>query len=349
MRPLSVLALGARTPVGLGVEATVAAVRAGVSRVGLHPCLADRTGSNLLGAIDGRLDPARLGWQRLPELALPALAEAIGKLGRDFRPSRPVPVLLALPEARPGCHDEQARQAVSALQAQAVARGLPVQVELVARGHAGGLQAFSAASEVMEQRWGEVCIVGGVDSYFDYDTLDWLQEHRQLATAETRLGFIPGEGAGFVALAHDDLRRALRLPALGVVRGAGTARESKLIKTDDINLGEGLGQAIAAAVSPLRLPDEAVDAVYCDVNGERYRTEEWAFALLALPHAFRDGAYVTPVDSFGDVGAASGPLFCALAVRSWQRGYAPGPRALCWGSSERGLRAAVLLERAEQG
>jgi len=349
MNPLHLIALAARTPVGLDIEGTAAAVRAGISRIGLHPCIADRLGANLLSAIDGRLDPTLLGWQRLPELAMPVLTEVFRKLGSAFRPARPVPVLLALPEARPGFHDVNAREVVSKIQAGARALDLPVEVEVVARGHAGGLAAIAAAADSSERRWDDVFIVGGVDSYFDFDTLDWLQEHRQIKTDQTRNAFVPGEAACFVALARDELRRALRLPSLGVVRAVGSAREDKLIKTDAINLGEGLRHAIASALAPLRTPAELVDDVYCDINGERYRMEEWGFALVALPHAFREGAYMTPADRIGDVGAASGTLFCSLAAQSWSRHYASGPRALCWGSSESGLRVAALVERAAEG
>jgi 3-oxoacyl-[acyl-carrier-protein] synthase-1 len=44
------------------------------------------------------------------------------------------------------------------------------------------------------------------------------------------------------------------------------------------------------------------------------------------------------------VGAASGPLFVALAAAAAERGYARGPHHLVFASSESGERAAVLLQ-----
>jgi 3-oxoacyl-[acyl-carrier-protein] synthase-1 len=52
---------------------------------------------------------------------------------------------------------------------------------------------------------------------------------------------------------------------------------------------------------------------------------------------------VTPADCWGDIGAASGPLFANLAVAAGLRGYAKGPRTLIWASSERGDRAAAVV------
>ena len=94
----------------------------------------------------------------------------------------------------------------------------------------------------------------------------------------------------------------------------------------------------------LRLPAEAVDTIYCDINGERYRSEEWGFVCMRLPTIARDFGYELSADSWGDLGAASGPVFCNLALQAWARGYARGPRALVWCGSESGLRGAVVLE-----
>ena len=92
-------------------------------------------------------------------------------------------------------------------------------------------------------------------------------------------------------------------------------------------------------------PAALIDAVYCDINGERHRVDEWAFTALRVGTVLRDAsAYESPAGSCGDVGAASAVLASVLAVQAWQRGYAAGPRALVWTSSWRGLRGAMVLE-----
>ena len=100
------------------------------------------------------------------------------------------------------------------------------------------------------------------------------------------------------------------------------------------------------AAAGLRLPDEAVDDLYGDVNGERSRTEDWGFACLRFPELYRmDSEHHLVVSAMGDVGAATGALGCLLAARGWERGYATGPRALIWAGSDSGLRAAAVLQK----
>ncbi|PRP93614.1 hypothetical protein [Enhygromyxa salina] len=101
------------------------------------------------------------------------------------------------------------------------------------------------------------------------------------------------------------------------------------------------------ALAGLRLPAEAAGMIFSDINGERYRSEEWGFVALRAPEAFGSSSYEAPVDCWGDVGAASGALFGVLSVRSWARGYALGSRALLMTGSTSGLRGAILLAQPE--
>jgi 3-oxoacyl-[acyl-carrier-protein] synthase-1 len=340
-----IVAAGARTPVGLTAEATAAAVRAGISRLTLHPFVTDHDGEAVRMALDGRLDPAVRGSKRLAALVRSAVDEVLAKLNRVRPLSRPPRLLLALPEARPGFSDADARALLSSWPP----RTSGVEVQVAGRGHAGGLDAVEKAAQAIARRELDVCLVAGVDTYLETDTLEWLQKHRQLATEETRNGFNPGEGAAALALASDDGLRHFGLSSLAMVRGVGTACETKLIKSDDINLGEGLTQAVQAATRGLKGPGEAVNRTYCDINGERYRTEEWSLTVLRTQSLLGSPAYVAPADCWGDVGAASGPLLCNLAVQAWARRYAPGPRALVWASSEGGLRGAAVLQGPANG
>ena len=82
----------------------------------------------------------------------------------------------------------------------------------------------------------------------------------------------------------------------------------------------------------------------CDQNGEAYRADELGFMLVRLSERFRGGSdFLAPADCWGDVGAASVPLFVILAAAAAERGYARGPHYLVWASSEGGERGAALL------
>ena len=190
----------------------------------------------------------------------------------------------------------------------------------------------------------ESCLVGGVDSYFHPDTMEWLDANRQLVGAVSRSGFVPGEGAGFCLLMSESIRKRLELKSQARILAAATGRETKLIKTADNCLGQGLTATVRNALSVLAPAGETISDIVCDINGERYRGEEWGFVVLRLPLCFDDPtSYRSPADLWGDMGAASGPLFAMLACQAAARGYAKGKRTLLWSGSESGLRSAAVL------
>ncbi len=339
-----IAAVGARTPLGLTAESSAAAVRAGIDRLSDHPFMIDRLGNPMRAVMDRLLDPDLIGPERLVEL----IATALRDVGRKLLPLRgmipDMPLLLGLPEIRPGWTEDSTRWV-----AQGIANlDLPFPlagIETFSRGHAAGLMAMEVAYSRIHSGQSELCLVGGVDSYFDADTMEWLDENKQLAGADTRSAFIPGEGAGCCLLASHQLLQRARLTSLAEIRSAHTAHEPHRIKTDTICLGQGLTAVVREAVKPLALPQEKIEGVICDINGERYRCEEWGFALLRTSPAFVDPtAYDLPASHWGDVGAASGPLFATLAIAAGQRGYAKGKHYLIWASSEGGERSAALLE-----
>lgn len=340
-----IIATGARTPLGLRAASSAATLRAGISGMGEHPFMINQVGDPMPGALDARLDPAMMGPERLIALVETALREVCVPLTSDSRGHYPrLPVYLGLPELRPGFTEQDAEVVRSGL---ARIEGLPIEISRVnvsTEGHAAGLSALATATKQIQQGAFEACLVGGVDSYFQPDTMEWLDENRQLSGTVSRSGFVPGEGAGFCLLMAEHAWKRLGLSALASVLSVATGRETKLIKTSDICLGKGLTTTVKDAVSGLSLPNEMITDIICDVNGERYRGEEWGFVCLRLPQYFDDPtAYRSPADCWGDMGAASGPLFAMLACQAAVQDYAKGPRTLLWASSEGGLRVAAVI------
>jgi 3-oxoacyl-[acyl-carrier-protein] synthase-1 len=80
-------------------------------------------------------------------------------------------------------------------------------------------------------------------------------------------------------------------------------------------LGVGLAEAIRAAIAS---SGEPVDDVYGDLDGHRYRSEEWGFAQLRSHAVFRG---TSPCRTFagcwGDCGAAVGALHCIQAATGY--------------------------------
>lgn len=346
--PVYIVANGARTPLGLQAAPSAAAVRAAISGMREHPFMVDHLGNPLLGAFDNHIDSKLTGPDRLLALAESVLHEACMPLRDAPRSYRRLPVFLGLPEIRPGFSNRDAERIKLGL---TQIETLPIQcstVSVIAQGHAAGLAALKVAVEQIQQDMCEVCLVGGVDSYFQQDTVKWLDENRQLAGEDARSAFVPGEGAGFCLLMAEPAWRRLGLCPLARVLTVTVGKEIKLIKTLDICLGQGLTMTVQLAINKLPSPKNTINEVICDINGERYRSEEWGFVCLRLSQYFDDPtAYQAPADCWGDMGAASGPLFAMLACQAALRGYAKGPRTMLWVSSEGGLRAAAVLDTAD--
>ncbi|NMO19535.1 hypothetical protein HPC49_29410 [Pyxidicoccus fallax] len=339
---VEVVAVGARTPLGYTAENSAAAVRAGLSRYAEYP-FTDARGEPVVVASDGLLDPKVEGRDRLWPLLQSVLEEVEAKLGPEVLQRSRLRLWLALPEPRPGFSEEDAAWLASTLEARLRGRAAQLRVDVAGRGHAGGIQAVEQAVRECSEGRDSVCLVVGADSYHHAKTFLWLEKCRRFALPGIRGGFTPGEGAGCLVLMSPGLRRRLGLPRLAVVQGVHTAQERLLRDSSSGSFGVGMTQAVEGAVEGLSLPREGVDELYTDINGERYRSEEWGFVALRTPSVWKSTRYRAPSDCWGDVGAASGVLGGVLAVQAFTRGYARGPRALVLAGSDGGLRGAMLL------
>ncbi len=340
MNALDVVAMGARTPVGLRADATAAAVRSGLSGITELPFL-DSTGAPICGGVDRQLDAEVHGADRMLELQRSALEEATADL--DLAGVACV-LWHVLPETRPGAPDADAKRVRVAAAAALTDAGAEVSMRTCGRGHAGAAEALARAQSDAEEA---VHVVLGVDSYLHPQTYAWLERQGLLAQSSARNGVLPGEAAACLILAPQGLQTQLRCRPLAAVRGAGHATETRLRDSDTGSLGVALTQAVLDAGAHLAFPDDAADAVYADLNGDRYRSEEWAFLALRASTAMRSLSYRTLAGSVGDVGAAFMPLAMVVAAQSFGRGYAPGPCALVTAGSHSGLRGAVYLTTQE--
>jgi 3-oxoacyl-[acyl-carrier-protein] synthase-1 len=341
---VEIAALGARTPVGLSAEASAAAVRAGIVRLREWPYLVGKSDEMLIGARDPLLDASTPLVVRLVTMALAALRETVEKLKASERPLNKVHVLLTLPDERPGFSATDAAHTLRELSQQASELGVWLDWEEAGRGHAGGVLAMQRAASLIAQRKAELCLVGGVDSYLHPDTIGALLQDRQLASPQARDGFPPGEAAGFVLLGSPATLRAQRLPSLARLHGAHVAQETKLFQRNEVSRADGLTEAVSQACAGLSLPREAPAMVLCDINGQRFRSEEWGLMQMRIGQHMRTTGYQTAVDCWGDVGAASATLLTTLACRSWARDYADDSRALIWCASPNGARGALVLQ-----
>ncbi|MDG4888090.1 beta-ketoacyl synthase [Mesorhizobium sp. WSM3866] len=336
-----VAGVGARTPLGFDAASSAAAVRAGLSAIQDHPYMVDRFGELMKVTRDSGIDIMLNGPDRAVEIAFAPAMDALQPL-LAAAPSTEVSLILSTGESRPGQPEGFTVQVNSKLRNRLSQHVILEGGGSTAGGHAGGLLAIYHSCKLLRDGKVKFCLVGGVDTYLEPETLEWLDETEQLHSEGNIYGFCPGEAAGFCLLTTLANARAIGLqPQLEIV-AASTASEESRIKTETVVLGEGLGAAFGTLFEDA--PADLVDRIICDMNGERYRGNEYGFAVIRNPGRFRNAAdFETPADCWGDVGAASGPLFVSLVIEAQARNYQKGPLSLIWASSENGARSAILL------
>jgi 3-oxoacyl-[acyl-carrier-protein] synthase-1 len=343
---------GARTAIGMTAPSTAAAVRAGISGFVEHPFVVDTAGKRMIVAAAPYVGIEVTGAARLAQLAAPAAAEAVASLSAFPIGQLPVSLFVGLPPVRPGRGNDVPATVAARLREELPSICRVATIGVIETGHAAGTTAIQRAWQAVRSGVSDFALAGGVDSYLEPDTLEWLEENDQVHSAgpeNNAYGFIPGEGAGFVLLATAAAAQRYQLSAaLELMSVAGT-RETKLIKSGAVCTGEGLTELFRALAG--EPPTIKADHLYCDMNGEPYRADEFGFATTRAAGLFREpGAFTTPADCWGDVGAASGPLLLLLAEAATRKGYAAGPVLAAFTSSESGERCGFLVrERTDAG
>lgn len=346
-----IVGIGASTPVGRTAWASAAAVRAGICGFSEHPFMIDTAGEPMRIARASWLDVSVEGRERYLALLIPAVEEALAPVRERLTSSQlKIGFILGLPSPRPGRPEALGQTLLDAIATRF--QKLLTHKQTFEVGHAAGYLAMNKAIELCERHTLDLCLVAAVDSYLDPETLEWLEANDQIHGAgpqNNAWGFIPGEAAGVVLVARHDIMIRLKCEAFGAVLGMGIGQETKLIKTDSVCIGEGLTQAFRAALSRLGA-DEQIHNVFCDLNGETYRADEYGFTALRTKERFRAATeFVAPADCWGDVGAASAPLHTILGLICHRKRYGAGPLSMVWASSESGERGAAVIRAAEAG
>ena len=151
----------------------------------------------------------------------------------------------------------------------------------LAGGHAGGLLAMLRARDALRNgpRCGSAWSAGST-AISTRETLEWLDDNEQLHSEGNIYGFCPGEGAGFCLMT----RWTRREPGLPAAPRAGRRSPARARRTASRPRRSVSAWASAppSAWPSRRRRDRIgpVDRILCDMNGERYRGNEYGFAVL---------------------------------------------------------------------
>lgn len=362
---LAVTALGMVTSLGDGVVSSCAASRAGVLRAG------ELNGFQVWDAESGEMLPARghaiphltegfVGSARLARLAGAALVDLARSPG--WEPARSA-LLVALPSdfhvdaytrAPFGDDEEESDRSVTPEDAaerreQLTGRFLPIlarfsglafpakRQRIFPADAAGFVAVLNEAQRLLASGAVETCVVGGVDSYVEPVVLEALEYHGLLATPSRPAGMVPGEAASFLVVERPSRGRA----GLAVIEGAVAASAPG----NRLEEGGEPGRALAEAIAVAAVAGGAPQLVLGGLNGDERRAWDWGHALLRLRlRGLLDG---TPewhaALSFGEVGAAAGPVAACWAAQAFARDRAGSP-VLVWLADDGGNCGAFMIQ-----
>ncbi|WP_437641900.1 beta-ketoacyl synthase N-terminal-like domain-containing protein [Sorangium sp. So ce854] len=341
-----IVGVGARSPAGLTALQVAMSARA-MKFTPRASHMIDKNGDLIAMGRVMSIGDHVFGINRLLSLATPSLLQATyavraGAAGQRRAPG-PLPLFVALPSrTRPGFDARAAQHLLAALEARSQ---VPIDHDssrLIFGCRGGGAAAVELALAELRRGKHDAVVVGGVDSYFDPDALDSLDQALRLHGPSTENGFIPGEGAGFLTLA---LRhRAGALERHGQLLSCAVEDEPRPYGSDEPCMARGVTQAIKRAASrALGAESRRIPWMLTDVANERHRVEEWTFGAMRNAAAFSaDAVHEQPLLQTGDLGAASAAVLLAIAAVRWQTGCAPGDCVLVATHSDGPERGVIV-------
>lgn len=334
-------ASGMVCPVGHTAASACAAMRAGLSGFEELPYL-DNDGEPIHGAPVPGIPATKRPFERLSAMLSMSVHECVGRAPWLRLDSVPLLVGIAEPDRPGGLRAPHPLPFIADLGRRLDAQFHPTFSAVISSGHTAAFHALAKAREIVGGGHASACLVAGVDSYLNASSLLWLAESFRLKTAANSDGAIPGEAAACVLVEARPHAGTVAVELLGL----GFGHEPAGILTEDPPLhARGLVEASRAALGEAGLGLHQVDFRISDVAGESYGFKELALALQKLLRARKEAFPLWhPADALGDTGAAAGVCQMVVLMEAFRKGYAPGPRAIGYGASVGGERAAAVVQ-----
>ena len=336
MQPLSILASGMVTSVGLNAPAACAAIRAGIDNMA-ETRFMDSGGKWIVGS-SVPLDPPWRGRAKMVHLLVPAIRECLNAV-RGI-PTEQIPLMLCVAEKdRPGrlegLDDKLFYEVATELDLSFHERSL-----VIAGGRVGGVWAIRKAQELLYQERVSCCLVAGVDTYLVSGTLSAYVANDRILTSQNSDGFIPGEAGGALLIGKIGSSAGKMMTVLGI--GFGTEKATNA--SEEPLRANGLVQAIKQALAESGMTMGDLDYRIADLSGEQYGFKEADLSVARLLRTNKDVFDIWhPADCIGEVGAAVIPCILGTALVAAQKKYALGDKVLCHASNDGGQRAAMVL------
>lgn len=343
---LYIAGMGMITPIGAHTAMTAAAVRAEMSS-NKESNFFDQDFNNVTIATipdealensleeDALTGPMNAHQARMLQIAKLAMLELMPQLPVGEK----LPLFLAAPEPLVSIDPTLSMTFIQNLALQTGANFDLAQCRINAVGRAGVLDSIKLAFRFFESTNAKWVLVGGVDSFYDKEVLNFLLSKERLLCGEVMDGFIPGEGAAFLLLTNQPTASLSSKFPIVFEPGQGTEkghRYSQITYT-----GDGLATAVSTAIENAAIPK--IKTLYSSMNGESFFAKEHGVAMIRNSDAFDENIKIEhPADCYGDLGAATGAVMLGIAASNIQSGKIMSPCLVCC-SSDREHRSAVVI------
>lgn len=334
----NIVGVGACSPIGFDARQTALAIRA--RKIVPRPMsVLDRHGHRFGSARVLGLREDLYGVARLVAIGARALREAARDAG--VPQDRPVRVLLGVAERGRPLPDGEAEALSARVLLPDLERASGQRIdgagsEVVRLGHAG--MAVMLERAMSQGGGGDPILVGCIDTYHHPETIRWLEKELRVLGESIHNGFIPSEGAAFVAVGAATPNKRPIAKLLSAAAGVDQVPDGQP------RLAEVMTELVRSGAA--RLGARVVPWVLTDMNGERHRSREWSFVSIRNKESLQGG--LTREDHLGqlvgDAGAATGALGVAYAVTAFRIGFAPATSSLLALHSDGDERGVVVLE-----
>ncbi len=334
---LKIAGLGMVSTLAIGAELNAAAMRCGYNGFIMQKATSDD--HEILPMARTPIDEKIRGNKRLNAMLVMALEEAIRNLPEKI--SVPLYLCLSQDDKLLTDQDRLPETAYEAIQASSFAHKIDYEnTKQFTVGRVSFAYAVQYAEKQLESGKHQYVMVVGVDSLTGTQRYSYYQAQRRVLAQDNPDGFIPGEAAVALLLTQEDIGVTTQ------ILGMSTSNEPHPIDGDKPVTGNGLTDAINQAVEKSGIPVSETDFRISSVSGEAYFFRETAIVHgRTMDNPRQEHPLWHPADHIGEVGAAVGGAMVVMAHYAFEKGYAPGKRALCQLSNDDQHRAAFILER----
>ena len=216
-------------------------------------------------------------------------------------------------------------------------------------GNPSAIFALERAAEIIKKDPRALCIVGVADCLLESDTLKWFEADQRINSEGSGRShsFSPSQAVAFFCVESKKAALENNRKIYAEIKSIKTSREPAPYVSGSPSRAQGLTQAISGALE--NADPESVQDIFCDLNGEHYRSKEWGLAEIRCFDSNKSEYNLWhPADCHGNPGAAASGVLATIAAEGIAKQWLE-KQVLVFASDDHGYCGAVVLSGADTG